>query len=238
MTQDNLRAPKAVVLAGGKGTRLRPYTAVIPKPLVPVGEKAILEILIGQLVESGITDLTLCVNHFARLIEAYFGNGSQFGATIEYSLEDKPLSTMAPLRLIDNLPDDFLVMNGDLLTDIDFKEFLAYHKEHKALLTVATYSRKQKIDFGVIDIDASKLTATGFREKPETDLSVSMGVYALNRRILDFIPANEKFGFDGLMLALLEANEPIKVFPFEGYWLDIGRPGDYDQANKDVENES
>lgn len=225
---------KAVILAGGKGTRLKPYTTIIPKPLVPIGEKAILEILIGRLKKHGITDLILCVNHLAELIMVYFGDGSKWGVNIEYSFEDKPLSTVAPIKLIKDLPEDFFVMNGDLLTDFDFKKFYDYHLKSKELLTVATYKRKAKIDFGVIDADENNNVATRFKEKPEYEVSVSMGVYVFNRKVLKFVPTNKPFGFDDLMLALLDKKQSIKVYPYDGYWLDIGRQEDYEKANEDV----
>jgi len=225
---------KAIILAGGKGTRLRPYTMVIPKPLVPVGDKAILEILIGRLKKYGITDLTLCVNHLAELIMAYFGDGGKWGVKISYSMEEKPLSTVAPIKLLKNLPNDFFVMNGDLLTDLDFRKLYDYHLRNKALLTVATYKRKPKIDFGVFDINETKNIAVGFKEKPEYVLNVSMGVYVFNKKVLDFVPEDKLFGFDDLMLTLLDRKQTIKVYPYDGYWLDIGRPDDYEKANKEI----
>jgi NDP-sugar pyrophosphorylase family protein len=226
---------KAVIMAGGKGTRLKPYTTSIPKPLVPVGEKAIIEILLHSLKKHGVGEVFICLNHFARMIEAFLGNGERFGLKISYSLEDRPLSTVAPLKLIRDLPDDFLVMNGDLLTDLDFAGLYQFHQKGSSLLTVATYSRTSKIDFGVIDIDPATGTASGFREKPEFRFDVSMGVYAMNKKILDLIPENEPFGFDHLMMKLLKSHQPIAVFPYHGYWLDIGRPEDYDKANEDIQ---
>ena len=226
---------KAVILAGGKGTRLKPYSTVIPKPIVPVGDKAILEILIGRLKKFGITDLTICVNHLAELIMAYFGNGGKLGVNIEYSIEDIPLGTVAPIKLIKKLPENFIVMNGDLLTDLNFKEFYDNHLENKALMTIATYKRVSKIDFGVIDIDESNNVVKGFKEKPEYKLDVSMGVYIMNRKVLENIPLNKKFGFDDLVLGMLKKGQRIKVYPYTGYWLDIGRPDDYEKANKDIE---
>lgn len=226
---------KAVILAGGKGTRLKPYTSVIPKPLVPVGERAILEILITRLKKLGVDEVFICVNHFAEIIMAFFGDGKKFGLKINYSVEDKPLSTVAPIKLIANLPENFLVMNGDLLTDLDFGALYNYHLNHKALLTVSTYQRKTRIDFGVIDVDPEAKVATGFREKPEYTFDVSMGVYAMNRRVLDFVPSGESFGFDNLMVSLLQRSEPVKIYPYAGYWLDIGRPDDYEKANEDID---
>jgi NDP-mannose synthase len=225
---------KAIILAGGKGTRLKPYTTVIPKPLVPIGERAIIQILIERLKKKGFTDLTLCVNHMSDLIMAYLGNGKKYGVKVEYSLEDKPLSTVAPIKLIKQLPQHFLVMNGDLLTDLDFRELFKYHMQKKSLLTVATYERKVKIDFGVIGINKENNQATSFTEKPEYDYSVSMGVYVFNRDLLEIVPKNKPFGFDHLMLALLEKKIPINLFPYKGYWLDIGRPDDYEKANEDI----
>lgn len=226
---------KAVILAGGKGTRLKPYTTVLPKPLVPVGEKAILEILISRLKKAGVTEIYICLNHFAEIIMAFFGNGERFGIKINYSLEDKPLSTVAPIKLINDLPDNFLVMNGDLLTDLDFAELYNNHIESKALLTVSTFKRNVKVDFGVIDIDESNHQAIGFREKPEYNFQVCMGVNVFNKKVLDLVPDNEAFGFDHLMYALLNKKEKINTFLYEGYWLDIGRPDDYEKANEDIE---
>lgn len=222
-------------MAGGKGTRLKPYTTSIPKPLVPVGEKAIIEILLNRLKKNGVDEVFICLNHFAEMIAAFLGNGDKFGLKINYSLEDRPLSTVAPLKLIHDLPDDFLVMNGDLLTDLDFSKLFQHHLQDSSLLTVATYSRKTKIDFGVIEIDPATNTASGFREKPEYRFDVSMGVYAMNQKILNFVPDNEPFGFDHLMLKLLETRQRISVFPYDGYWLDIGRPEDYEKANEDIQ---
>ncbi len=225
---------QAVILAGGKGTRLKPYTYVLPKPLVPVGEKPILAILVNQLKRDGITDLVFCVNHMAELIMAYFGNGEKFGVNIRYSIEDKPMGTIAPLRLIKNLPDNFLLMNGDLLTDLNFREIYNAHLQRNALITVGTYNRRVDIDFGVMQIVGDRVT--GFVEKPQYNYNVSMGIYVFNKRVLEFVPENQPFGFDHLMLKLLEKNEPIDTFPFKGYWLDIGRLEDFQKANQDMEH--
>lgn len=225
---------KAVILAGGKGTRLKPYTTVIPKPLVPVGERAIIDILIARLVKCGVDEVFICVNHFAEIIMAYLGNGSKFGIKINYSLEEEPLGTVAPIGLIKGLPEDFLVMNGDLLTDLDFRQLFSLHTDTNALLTVSTYHRTTKIDFGVLELDPADNKVTGFVEKPEYSFNVSMGVYAMNRRVLDFVPRNKAFGFDNLMLYMLEKKIPVNVYPYEGYWLDIGRPDDYEKANDDL----
>lgn len=227
---------KAIILAGGKGTRLKPYTYVLPKPLVPVGERPILAILVEQLKKSGIVDLVFCVNHMAELIMAYFGNGEKFGVSIEYSMEERPMGTIAPLKLLKDLPENFLLMNGDLLTDIDFMDLYNYHLHSGALVTVGTYKRRVNIDFGVMEIENN--TVTGFVEKPQYDYSVSMGIYVFNRSVLDLVPGDRAFGFDHLMLKLLEEKRKINVYPFDGYWLDIGRPEDFERANQDIETGS
>ncbi|HNW99338.1 MAG TPA: sugar phosphate nucleotidyltransferase [Bacteroidales bacterium] len=226
---------KAVILAGGKGTRLKPYTTSIPKPLVPIGEKAIIDILINRLKNAGVDEVFICVNHLAEIIMAFLGDGKKFGIKINYSFEKKPLSTIAPLKLIKNLPDDFLVMNGDLLTDLDFKKLFLNHIKSKAQLTVSTYKRKVKIDFGVIEVDKKGSNAVGFLEKPEYNYEVAMGVNVINKKLLKLIPEDTSFGFDNLMNMMLKKNEKINIFRYNGYWLDIGRPDDYEKANNDVE---
>lgn len=223
---------RAVILAGGRGTRLRPYTISLPKPLMPIGDSPILEIIIRQLAKQGFEHITLAVNHQADLMRAYFGDGSKWQVKIDYSLEDKPLSTVGPLKLIRDLPDHFLVMNGDLLTDLVFSDYLAKHEHEDRLFTVFASPREQKIDYGVLVLDEQKRLIK-FEEKPSTAYFVSMGIYCVSRRILDWIPDGQPYGFDQLLLALLAKNEPIVVEPHNGYWLDIGRPGDYEQAIDD-----
>lgn len=218
----------AVILAGGKGTRLRPYTIVFPKPLVPIGEYPILEIIISQLASSGFKRVIIAVNHQADLIKAYFGDGSKFGVKIEYSLEEKPLSTMGPLLLMNNLPDNFLVMNGDILSDINYKEFLDAHINSQNLFTISAYKRKQDVDYGVLHVQDECLT--GFEEKPILDYLVSMGIYAVSKDVLQYIPKDTFFGFDDLMRTLLNRGKEVHVKWHKGYWLDIGRPEDYQQA--------
>lgn len=222
-------------MAGGKGTRLRPYTTTLPKPLVPVGERPILEIILNQLRKAGVKKVILAVNHQADLLMAFFGNGEKHGLEIVYSLEEESLSTVGPLKLIDDLPEHFLVMGGDLLTDLDYNDLFRAHLRSNAPLTVSTYKRVTRIDFGVFEIDSACERAVGFREKPVYRFDVSMGVYVFSRSLLDRVPADRSFGFDQLVLEMLEDNEPIQVYPFNGYWLDIGRPDDYDQANLDIE---
>lgn len=224
-----MKEKRAVVLAGGKGTRLRPYTVVLPKPLMPIGEYPILEVIIRQLKHYGFTHITMAVNHQAEIIKAFFGNGSKWGIKIDYSLEEKALSTMAPLKLIKDLPEDFLVMNGDILTDLDFGEFYENHLKNKNIFTISSYQREVKSEFGVLDVDDTN-TLSGFREKPVSIYDVSMGIYMVSNKAVDYIPEDTFYGFDHLMLDLMKNNEEPKVQKFNGYWLDIGRPDDYDIA--------
>jgi NDP-mannose synthase len=226
---------RAIILAGGKGTRLKPYTVSLPKPLVPIGETPILEVIIKKLAKCGFDHITITVNHMADIIKAFFGDGSKWNLKIDYSLEDKPLSTMGPLKLIKDLPENFLIMNGDVLTDLDYDSFYSWHVKSGAIYTISSYERTHINDYGVLEInDTDHLTA--FREKPSTSFKVSMGVYMASNRILDYIPYNQAYGFDHLMLELLKQNEKVNVKPFDGYWLDIGRPDDYAKACNDIEN--
>ncbi len=219
---------RAVILAGGQGTRLRPYTVVLPKPLMPIGEFPILEVIVKQLAAAGFSRITMAVNHQAEIIKAFFMDGSKWGVAIDYSLEDKPLGTMAPLKLVKDLPDDFLVMNGDILTDLDYAEFHDTHVKEKRLFTISSFVREQLVDYGVLETSDGRLL--GLREKPRMNYEVSMGVYMMSRRTLDEIPADTAFGFDNLMHALVAGKKHVAVRRFSGYWLDIGRPDDYAQA--------
>ena len=225
----------AVILAGGKGVRLRPYTTTLPKPLMPIGDKhAILEIVLDQLAGSGFTSVILAINHLGPLIKAFVGDGSRWGLRIDYVEENVPLSTIGPLFGLKNtLPDEFLVMNGDVLTDLDYADLLRQHALSGGGLTVAIAERTHKVEFGVLDVEASRVV--GFREKPDLRYQVSMGVYGMSRRTLAPYPAGRPFGFDQLVLDLLARGENPATYPFTGFWLDIGRPEDYDEANRSFE---
>lgn len=223
---------EVVILAGGKGTRLHPFTLTLPKPLMPVGDRPILEVVIARLKRFGVDRITIAVNHMADLIMAFFGNGEKFGVSIRYSMEDQPLGTVGPLCNVTDLPENFFVMNGDVLTNIDFRSLFEHHCASGCELTIATYRREAKIDFGVLDLDRERIT--GFREKPLFHFDVSMGIYVFRRSILDRVPANQSYGIDNLVLAMLKSGIPINAYRFDGYWLDIGRPDDYDQANRDI----
>lgn len=225
---------RAIILAGGKGTRLRPYTVVLPKPLMPVGDFPILEVIIRQLSHYGFNRITITVNHQADLIRTYFGNGEKWNLKIDYSLEDKPLSTMGPLSLINDLPDNFLVMNGDILTNLNYGKFYQQHVDSKSLFTISAARREHVNLYGVLEKNDQNIL-TNFIEKPKNSFLVSMGIYMLSKKNLDFIPSNEAFGFDQLMHKLLKENKNVKVEEFAGYWLDIGRPDDYMEAIEEFE---
>lgn len=223
---------RAVILAGGKGTRLRPYSTTIPKPLVPIGdEMPILEIVIRQLASHGFRHITIAVNHLANLIIAFFGDGSKWNIQIDYSFEDKPLSTIGPLTLIKDLPDNFLVMNGDILCNLNYRDFYNYHIAQGNELTVSVYKRESKIDFGVLTYD-SDARIVEFVEKPVYNFTVSMGIYCLRRSVTEQLTAGEPYGFDNLMLDGIKRGQKIIARSFDGFWLDIGRPDDYDYANE------
>ena len=224
----------AVILAGGKGIRLRPYTTRIPKPLVPIGEEhSIMEIALSQLAKSGFERVTLAIGHFGELIRSYIGDGSRWGLAVDYtSPEEVPLGTIGPvLRILDRLPEDFLIMNGDVLTDLDYVDLMKQHLESGAPLTIATYRRKVQIEYGVLTTHEGEVV--DFTEKPAIGYQVSMGVYACAKRTLAKYTPGLPFGFDELVLDLLARQDPPHEYAFGGYWFDIGRPEDYDRANAD-----
>ena len=224
---------RAIILAGGRGTRLRPYTVVLPKPLMPIGDYPILEVVIRQLIRHGFDHITLAVNHQAGLIRAFFGDGTKWGVHIDYSQENEPLGTIGPLGLIPDLPQNFLIMNGDVLTDLDFSAFHDKHAEADRMFTISSHERIQKVDYGVLISDAAGILR-GFHEKPSTSYEVSMGVYMANHDILKYLPEGA-YGFDNLMLDLISDKCDVKVESYSGYWLDIGRPDDYMKAIEEFE---
>ena len=222
----------AVLLAGGKGTRLRPYTTSLPKPLVPLGDQSIVEIVLRQLAARGFERATLAIGHLGHLIQALVGDGTQWSIAVDYVTEEEPLGTMGPVVAnLDRFPDEFLVLNGDVVTDLDYAAVLDHHSQRQPALTIATYRRQLPIDFGVLETDDDRVVA--FREKPSLDYTVSMGVYGMSRSTLAGFAAGEPLGFDDLVLHLLERGARVDAYPFDGYWLDIGRPEDYDQATAD-----
>lgn len=227
---------KAVILAGGKGTRLSPYTTILPKPLMPIGEMPILEVLIRQLKKAGVNEVILTVGHLSELLKAFFKDGKRFGVKISYSQEDKPLGTAGPLSLIqDQLSEPFFVLNGDVLTTLNFSALMARHKRTGSIATIAIHKRSVHIDFGVLNLGEEN-KVVDYIEKPSIPYQVSMGVYAFNPEILNFIPVNTYLDFPDLVLSLISKGQVVSGYLFDGYWQDLGRADDYAKANQDFEN--
>jgi NDP-mannose synthase len=220
---------RTVILAGGKGTRLRPLTAVFPKPLVPLGNKPVIEILLRRLAASGLTDVTICLGYLGELIQAVCGDGNKFGLHIEYVHEEQPLGTAGALSLISNPSDPMLVLNGDLLTTLDFTSMLDFHRQSRAEFTVAVFPREVKIDFGVIEF-TDKQEFNGYREKPTYNFEVSMGVNIIARSALHHIVKGQRLDMPDLVLKVHAAGGRVKCFRQPCQWLDIGRMDDYAKA--------
>jgi NDP-sugar pyrophosphorylase family protein len=223
---------RAVIMAGGKGRRLAPFTAVLPKPLMPLGDMPVLEFLLRQLVRHGITHATLAVGHLAPLIMAFCEDGRRFGLSLDYSPEDEPLGTAGPIGKIKDLTSTFLALNGDLLTDLDFRAMMDFHRRTGSTATVGTYEIAVPINLGVLEIGADD-EITAYSEKPVLRYRVSMGAYVFEPRILEHVKSGEKMDLPDLIRALLAAGESVRSYRHPGYWLDIGRPDDYERAQQD-----
>jgi len=227
---------KAVILAGGKGSRLRPYTTHFPKPLMPVGDQPILEIVINQLKENGIKDIIITTGHMEGLIRSFFNDGKKLGVNIKYSLESDPLGTAGPLDLVrDDLNDTFILMNGDVLSDLNFNEFINYHHQSGAMATIALSKRVVDIDYGVISIDKNN-HLTNWDEKPDYNFLVSTGIYVLEAAALEYLPGGKFFNLPDLIIELINKKEIVSTYLHKGFWLDIGRPDDYEKACEMHEN--
>lgn len=224
---------RAVILAGGKGTRLAPYTTVLPKPLMPVGDMPILELLIRQLRLSGFDRVTLSVGHLASLLMAFFQDGEALGVSIDYSVEAEPLGTAGPLTLIEGLEEPCLVMNGDLLTDLNFQSMIDFHSSTGAAATVGIFEREIRIDLGVLEISDDHRVVR-YQEKPTSRYLASMGVYILDPDVLRYIPRGVRYDLPDLVGELLLQGRHVAGYCHDGYWLDIGRPDDYRQAQVDA----
>jgi NDP-mannose synthase len=227
---------RAVILAGGKGTRLHPYTTILPKPLMPICDMPILEVVIRQLRNAGIRNIAISVGYLASLIESYFGDGKKWDVNIEYSREEKPLGTAGPLSLVKDLTNTFLVMNGDLLTTLDYRDMVRYHCERRAMATIGLYKKSVKIDLGVIETDENKRIAR-YIEKPTMEYQVSMGIYIMEPTVLQHIPMGRAFDLPDLISNLIVQNVPLSGYFFEGQWLDIGRYEDYANATELFEHD-
>ncbi len=220
---------KAVIQAGGKGTRLRPYTLVLPKPMMPVGELPVIEMLLKWLRRNGIREAFVTTGYLGHLIRSLCGDGKQWDMSLTYSEEPEPLGTVGALDLLRNeLNGTFLVLNGDLITDLDLRALIASHKKSGNMLTVATTCKRVKIDLGVVDCEGGRIV--GFREKPSINYQVSMGVYVMEPEILNQIPCGVPFGIDDLVLNMLDEDLPMHTYMHNGMWMDIGRPEDFQKA--------
>jgi NDP-sugar pyrophosphorylase family protein len=223
---------RAVILAGGKGTRLRPYTTVLPKPLMPLGNQPILELILHQLSGAGFRQVDLSVGHLGGLIRAYLTESKAVSGELEigYLYEDEPLGTAGALRLIDPPPQEaFLVMNGDILTTLDYAELMRFHERERPALTIASHQKEVQLSLGVIESQGGDNEVTGFVEKPTLHYEVSMGIYVYEPSALAHIP-DGRFDFPDVVLALLEAGERVLTYPFAGEWFDIGTRDEHERA--------
>ena len=228
---------RAVILAGGRGTRLAPYTTIFPKPLVPIGDRPIIEIIIRQLVFHGFKEILLSVGYLGELIEAYFQNGHRNipGLALEYYRETQPLGTAGSLAMIPGLDETFLVMNGDVLTTLDYQALVDFHKRSEATLTVAMHRKEVRIDLGVLETNAAGELTT-YHEKPVYNFDVSMGIYIYEPRALRYIRKGDYFDFPDLVNRLIEKGEKVVGFHSQDYWLDIGRREDYELAQQEFQS--
>lgn len=225
---------RAVILAGGRGTRLAPYTTILPKPLMPVGDVPILEVVLRQLRVAGVRKASIAVGYLHELLRAYFGAGEKIGLSLDYSLEDQPLGTAGPLALVPDLTDTFLVMNGDLLTTIDYRTLVQRHRESGATATIAVFSRSIPIDLGIVELD-SENRLRDYIEKPTLCHLVSMGIYVLEPKVLSYIEPGIRLDLPDLMRRLMRADEPVVGYQHTGYWMDLGRTDDYQRAFADFD---
>jgi len=225
---------QAVILAGGKGTRLKPYTLVLPKPLMPIGDMPVLEVVIRQLEKYGFRKIVMSVGYLAELLEAYFGDGSKWNVEISYSRESEPLGTAGSVGLIEHVEDDFIVMNGDILTSLNYSNLMKYHIKENSMITVAVCEKDVSIDLGVLKSN-EKDEIYDYIEKPTFRYQVSTGVYAYNKKALKYIKGKRYLDFPDLIKILINNKEKVKAFRFNGYWLDIGRREDYEKATEEFE---
>ena len=222
---------KAVILAGGLGTRLKPFTQIIPKPLLPIGEKSVLEIQIEHLKKHGFGEIFLATNYKSEYIENFFGDGSRFGVKLRISKEEKPLGTAGPVTLLkDTLTEPFLVMNGDILTLLDFGAFYTFALKNNAALTITIKEYITPFQFGNIEFEGDYVTT--IREKPQLKMNILAGIYVFTPSIFRLIPENTYFGMDQLIQNMLNENIPVAKYPIREYWLDIGQVDDYEKAQE------
>ena len=232
MTALPAASSRVVVLAGGRGTRLRPYTTILPKPLLPIADMPILEILIRQLARDGFSRISVASGYLAGLLQAYFGDGSRWGISIDYTIEDDPLGTAGPLALVRDLTEPFVVTNGDVLSNLSYRDFLSFHCSTDAIATVAACRREVQISLGTLELDGED-NLVGYTEKPTLTYVASMGIYAMQPEILEHIPVGEHYDLPDLVRKLIERGERVAAFPFDGYWRDLGQLHDYEEATEE-----
>lgn len=220
---------EGLILAGGKGVRLRPYSTILPKPLMPVGDLPILEIVIRQLKKSGCKSITMAVGHLAELIQAYFKDGSRWGVKINYFIEDSPLGTAGAISAMKPKGNNFIVMNGDVLVNLNYREMYDFHKKHKALVTVGVTTKDVPITLGVLQID-KQLKITDYIEKPTLKYKVSMGIYMFHKKVKTYLKRGQHCDLPELIKVLVQKKEKVIAFAHDGLWFDIGRIEDYDRA--------
>lgn len=223
---------QAVIMAGGSGTRLRPLTQDLPKPMLPVGDRPLMEVIIDQLRQSGIGRVNITTHYLPEKITDYFGNGENFGVELNYVSEDRPLGTAGSLGLIDWPQETLLVINGDILTKVNFRAMLNYHQEHGADITVGVRKYDLQVPYGVVEVEEQQVRR--LREKPSLSFFVNAGIYMLEPRVNEYIPNGERYDMTDLIDRLIEKGRPVVSFPIVEYWLDIGKPSDYARAQEDV----
>jgi NDP-mannose synthase len=221
---------RAVILAGGQGVRLQPYATIVPKPLMPVGNFPIAEIIVRQLCLHGFTEITMAVGHLRQLVEAYFGNGARWGIKIEYLDEQRPLGTVGPLAQLEGFDEPLLLVNGDILTDLNFAEVLRAHASADCDITIATFCKTVGTDLGVIKSDETGRVVE-YTDKPRLTYQVNMGIAAIEPAAVHFIPENRHFDMADLVRSLNSAGRRVQTYQHEGIWLDVGRTEDYLVAN-------
>lgn len=223
---------KAVIQAGGRGARLKPYTLILPKPMMPVGELPVIEILLRWLRRNGVTHVYITTGYLGHLLQMLCGDGSRWDMVIEYTQETEPLGTVGALNLVrDRLDETFLVLNGDLITDLDLRSLVRFHRSHADPLTIAAIETPVPVNMGVFEFDQQGLV-TDFREKPTLTYHANMGVYCMDPKILELIPCGVPYGFDDLMYRMLDEGTGARVFQHHGHFLDIGRPEDFLKAQE------
>lgn len=225
---------KAIVLAGGRGTRLAPYTTVLPKPLMPIGDMPIIDVVLRQLARHGFKEVILAVGYLAELMMAYCGDGSRYGLSLRYVREEQPLGTAGPIASVPELDEPFLVMNGDVLTTIDYSDLWEHHQQHGGIATLASYQRSVNIDFGLVESDPDGWV-TGYVEKPSMSHFVSSGIYVFDPRVRNYMTAGERLDLPDLVLTILANGDKVSGYRYDGFWLDIGRRDDYETAVREFE---